>query len=161
MCGVGNHPQISMDSQAAAATILLCSYVPCEKGESVLPSSKLKGSDRFSMCCEPTVTHVACTHLFISFHADTSKSTISAEPLQGPWPGVYKPLSLPKCIFHINLAYKKCFNPDTFRFKIQAIPNSLHQWSSKFMCINTMCDICLKWRFQYVPSFSYPIVIGP
>lgn len=116
MCRVRNHPQISMDSQAAAATILLCSHVPCGKGESVLPPSKLKDSDTFSICCEPTVTHVACTRLFISFRAATSKSTISAESLQGPWPGVFKPLSLFKCIFHTNSAYKKCFYPDIFRF---------------------------------------------
>ena len=84
MCGVGNHPQLSVDSQAAAATILLSTYVPSGKGESVLPPSTLKGSDAFSVCCEPTVTHVSCTCLFISFHAGTSKSTISAEPSPGP-----------------------------------------------------------------------------
>lgn len=141
-----NHPQISMDSQTAAATILLCSHVPCvEKGNRCSHHLSPKDSDTFSICCESwrSVLLVLVFSFPFMLHS-TSKSTISAESLQGlclTW-GLQASLPLLKYLPHqprqIKSAFILIYSDST------ATPNSLHQWSSVFMCMNTMCEICLN-----------------
>lgn len=93
-CGIRNLLQISMGLQAAAATVLLCSYAYCEGGN-IIQSSKLAVTlDAFFLCCDFIVIHhISCTYLFISFHAGTNKSTFPFGQLQDSLPGVFHRLS--------------------------------------------------------------------
>lgn len=151
MCGIGSLLQISMDSQAAAATVLLCSLFPEKRRDACSRhhrSSKSPGS--FLLYCDLVVIHRASySQPSISLHTGANKSILSLglHPRFPTWclaPGlpafpspVYPPCGIVKAHFVL------CFGS-----KFINSSQCQLQWLSRSIFIKVTLDIYLKDRFR-------------
>lgn len=156
MCGIGSLLQISLDSQAAAATVLLCSLFPEKRGDACShhhKSSKSPGS--FLLYRDLVVIHRASySQPPISLHSGANKSILSLgfHPRFPTWclaPGlpalpspVYPPCGIEKAHFVLL-----CFD-SKFLNSSQCQP----QWLSCSIFLKVMLDIYLKDRFRNASS---------
>lgn len=159
MCGIGSLLQISMDSQAAAATVLLCSLFPEKRRDACSHhhrSSKSPGS--FLLYCDPVVIHRASySQTSISLHTGANKSSLSLgfHPRFPTWclasglPAlpflVYPPCGIERTYFVLLCFDSKFINSSQCQ----------HQWLSRSIFIKVTLDICLKDRFQ---NASFPLI---
>lgn len=156
MCGIGSLLQISMDSQAAAATVLLCSLFP-EKwtGSCSLHHRSLQSPGSFLLYCDPVVIHCASySHPSISFHTGANKSILSLgfHPRFLTWCLASGLPALPFLVYPPRGIEKACFVLLCFDSKFINSSQCQHQWLSCFLFIKVTLDICLQDRFQNASS---------
>lgn len=152
MCGIWSLLQISMDSQAAAATVLLCSLFP-EKGGVFPPSQKFAITKL--LCSTLWPRSKSSCFLVSAFYVFASSCqqiypftwTLSTVPYLVPC------ISLPALSSLVHPLYwggieKGCFVLLCFDSKFINSSQCQHQWLSCFIVMKVTLDICLKDGFQ-------------
>lgn len=155
-CGIGSLLQISMDSQAAAAPVLLCSLFPEKRRDACSHhhrSSKSPGS--FLLYCDPVVIHRASySQPSISLQTGANESSLSLgfHPRFPTWcfasglPALPSPV-YPPCVIERAYFVLLCFDS-----KFINSSQCQHQWLSCSIFTKVTLDICLKDGFQNASS---------